>query len=70
MAQTLANEMQKEYSEGKGFIETDWTGTPEVSVDILFSSKAKRQNDLQIYECVSIDISLSSGLRFKTKARM
>ena len=69
VAQAMAQKIISAYGNGRGYIEAQWIGTPELELGDRFQSCSEESSQLTDYECVSNEFTLSNGLRVTTKAR-
>ena len=65
----MAQKIISAYGNGRGYIEAQWIGTPELELGDRFQSCSEESSQLTDYECVSNEFTLSNGLRVTTKAR-
>ena len=69
VAQAMAQKIISAYGNGRGYIEAQWIGTPELALGDCLQSRSEESTALTDYECVSNEFTLSNGLRVTTKAR-
>lgn len=68
-AKKIAKLLLQNYKDGKSYIETDWQGTPQLGLGMVFDSYSRQSKEKLTYECLSNEFTIDGGLRVKTKAR-
>ena len=65
----IAEKILNKYQDGVAFVDTEWKGNAELQLNDRFVGQSILEEEGQVYECLSNEISLSNGFRQTTKGR-
>ncbi|MDR3022372.1 MAG: hypothetical protein LBU60_06855 [Clostridiales bacterium] len=67
---TLGQGLLRQYSNGVGYVETEWWGDPSMELGSVFLAQSQYEDRPKVYECMRNEIRRDSGgYRMKTTGR-